>query len=95
MEKKPRVPAYKSGDLVQFKYNGNGNGRKKIKRVVCVEALHYQNETEDPDRWDGWYKCHLMFDGQDNLVDPLFYKLENFETGNPSERKLIARIGED
>lgn len=94
MEKKPRVPTYRPGDLVQFKYDSAD--RKKIKRIVCVESLHYQNETEDPDRWDGWYKCHLMFDSQNYMVDPHHYKLECFETGNlSSSRKLIARIGEE
>jgi len=92
LEKKPRVPIYKTGDLVQFEYDGDF--RKKVKRVVCVESLHYENESKDPDRWEGWYVCHLMFDEQGKMDDPHYYKLQAFPESNISKRILIARIGE-
>jgi len=92
LEKKPRVPAYRPGDLVQFEYDGDF--RKKVKRIVCVEALHYENETQDPDMWDGWYVCHLMFDEQGKMDDSHYYKLQAFPN-DISKRSLIARIGED
>jgi hypothetical protein len=94
LEKKPRVPAYRPGDLVQFQYDGDN--RKKIKRVVCIESLHYENESKE---WDGWYKAHLFYDETGNAYETGTYKLEHFIPGSNEDtskgRKLIARIGED
>ncbi len=94
MEKKPRVPAYKSGDLVQFEYDGDF--KKKVKRIICIATIHIEEGKEE---WDGWYKGHLFYDERGYMEDHHVYRLEYFNSSgnlNVAEgRTLIARIGED
>jgi hypothetical protein len=96
LEKKLRVPAYKPGDLVEFGYDGTKNGlRVKIKRIVCVESIHIEEEKEE---WDGWYEAHLIYDELGYMQENNVYRLEFFNPNSNRNvadgRTLIARIGE-